>query len=176
VNCSIDEYGMISTSVATTTVPTSCSEQLLATTALVPIQANLSLDVLNSAIKLSEKQNSAEVFTSDVIGAIVDLHWDLHAEQYWTTKALHNKPITLALLAYYTLYIAVVCLSSLLSSTDSKTDTYSKAPLISVCWEFLQVIITWCILTTAAIYKLDIRAINEFCLLKRAFCLFTYYG
>jgi hypothetical protein len=82
VQCTIDEYGMIWTSAATTTVSKLCSEQLLAATAVIPIQADVSLDVLNSAIKLSEKQNSAEAFSSNVIGAIIALYWGLYAEQY----------------------------------------------------------------------------------------------
>jgi hypothetical protein len=105
VQCTIDEYGVTPPTIATT----SSSEQL-ATTAVVPIQANLSLDVLNSAVTLSQRLNSADKFSSNVVGAIVDLHWNLQAEQYWATKAKQSEPITLALLAYYTIYIAV-CVS-----------------------------------------------------------------
>jgi hypothetical protein len=49
-----------------------------------------------------------------------------------------------------------------------------KASFITVCWEFLQFIVTWCILTTAAIYRLD--ACDDAWLLARGFCLFAYYG
>jgi hypothetical protein len=70
VNYSIDEYGIIAT--ATTTATTLPCNGRLAATAVVPVQASLSLDVLNSAIMLSEKQSSAEMYSSDVIGAIVD--------------------------------------------------------------------------------------------------------
>jgi hypothetical protein len=112
VTCNIDEYGIV---VPTTTASASYDSYLTAT-AVVPIQANLSLDILNSAITLSEKVKNAEVFSSNVIGAIIDLHLGLHAEKYWTIKAKHSIPITLALLAYYTLYFGVLCYSKYVNS------------------------------------------------------------
>jgi hypothetical protein len=45
-----------------------------------------------------------------------------------------------------------------------------------MCWEYVQAIVTWRILTTAAIYQLDAKAVDDFWLMKRAFCLFAYYG
>jgi hypothetical protein len=172
--CVVDEYGILSAVVMTTaTSSMSCSGRLAAT-AVVPVHASLSLDVLNAAIKLSEQQNSAQVYSSNVIGAIIELHWGLHAKQYWTTKATQSIPITLALLAYYTLYLWAYYSSTVNAGTA--TDTYTTAPLIQVCWEFIEVIVTWCVLTTAAIHKLDAQACDDFHLMKRAFALFLYYG
>jgi uncharacterized integral membrane protein len=173
VTCNIDEYGIV---VPTTTASASCDEWLTAT-AVVPIQANLSLDILNSAITLSEKVKNAEVFSSNVIGAIIDLHLGLHAEKYWTTKAKESTPITLALLAYYTLYFGVLLVGNLLSNSGITNDnTYTTAPLLTLCWKLTEVIISWCILTTAAVYKLDLQAIGKIHLYRRATCLLLYYG
>jgi hypothetical protein len=173
VTCSINEYGVI---LPTTTAATSY-DKWFAATAVVPIQADLSLDVLNSAITLSEKQNSAEVFSSDVIGAIVDLNWELHAEQYWTTELKQSIPITLALLAYYLLYFGVQYYSEPLNNIGTSVDDISTKALVSnACWHLLQVIISWCIVTTAAVHKLHVKATSDHDLMRRAFCLFAYYG
>jgi hypothetical protein len=173
VTCSINEYGVI---LPTITAATSY-DKWFAATAVIPIQADLSLDVLNSAITLSEKQNSAEVFSSDVIGAIVDLHWNLHAEQYWTTKLTQFIPITLTLLAYYILYFGVQYYSRSSSNIGTSVDdTYSKALVTNGCWQFLQIVMSWCIVTTAAVHKLDVKATSDHDLMRRAFCLFAYYG
>jgi hypothetical protein len=169
--CTIDEYGI---SISTKT-STSSSSGMFVARAVVPLHASLSLDVLNCAIKLSEQQNSAQVYTSDVISAIIILHWGLHAEVYWTTKAKQSIPITLALPAYYLLYFWAHCSSTVNASTTT-TNTYTTAPLIQVCWELIEIVITWCVLTTAAVHKLDAQASDNFPLIKRAFALFLYHG
>eukprot|EP00953_Heterococcus_sp_UTEX-ZZ885_P013934 7943-Heterococcus_DN1.PRE.2 len=137
--------------VKTATAPVSACDHRLVTTAVVPIQASLSMDVLTSAIKLLEKQNRAEMSLSDVIGAIIDLHCGLHAEQYCTDKAKQSKVITLALLAYYALYfIEPLYNSHTDKAADNNSRTYMKTSPMKVCWEFVEVIIAWCKLTTAA--------------------------
>jgi hypothetical protein len=89
-----------------------------------------------------------------VIGAIINLHCGLHAEQYCTDEAKQSKLITLALLADYVLYFI--------------------EPPMKVCWEFVEVIIAWCKLTTAALYKLDVNAMDHEHLMMRAYCLYLH--
>jgi hypothetical protein len=40
----------------------------------------------------------------------------------------------------------------------------------------IEVIVTWCVMTTAALHKLDTQATDNCNLTTRAYCLFLYYG
>jgi hypothetical protein len=138
------------------------SNDWLATTAVVPVHASVSLDVLSSAIELADHENKADVFASDVIGAIIELHWGLHAQEYWTKKAALWYILTFPLL-YYAFYIG---------STYSNSITRHY----KLWHELIEIIVTWCILTNAAVCKLDRQVLYDAYLMRRAVCLYVFYG
>jgi hypothetical protein len=97
-----------------------------------------------------------------VIGAIIELHWGLHAEKYWNRKASLWYTLTLPLM-YYVCYIGNSC-------NNSITQQYK------LWYEQIEIVVTWCILTKAAVYKLDRQAAADEYLMRRAVCLFSFYG
>jgi hypothetical protein len=160
VKDTIGECGYCLPVTSSTTAP--LSNDWLTAIAVVPVHASVSLDVLSSATELADHENKADVFASDVIGAIVELHWGLHAQDYWNKKAALWYALTLPLL-YYVFYIG--------STYYNSITQYFKL------WhELIEVIVTWCILTKAAVYKLDRQVLHDAYLMRRAVCLFVFYG
>jgi hypothetical protein len=140
------------------------SDGLFVATSVVPVHAGVSLDVLESVIKLSEKQNSSKVFAADMVGAIFELHWNLHAESYWNMKAYHAFwTCHIAGLVYYALHIGLRCVSDAPSISSEK-----------LCWELLALVVSWGMLTHTA-FRLESKPFADTGRMKRVLCLAVYY-
>eukprot|EP00953_Heterococcus_sp_UTEX-ZZ885_P009588 5640-Heterococcus_DN1.PRE.2 len=140
------------------------SDGLLVATAVVPVHAGVSLDLLESVMKLSEKQNSSRVFAADIVGAIIELHWNLYAESYWNMKANHAFwTCHIAGLVYYALHIGLRCKSDAPSISSKK-----------LCWELLELVISWGVLTYTA-FRLETKPFADTGRMKRVVCLAVYY-
>jgi hypothetical protein len=160
VKYAIGERGYCVPVSTSTTVP--LSDEWLTATAVVPVHASVSLNVLSSAIELADYENKADVFASDVIGAIIELHWALHAQEYWHKKAALWYILTIPIM-YYVFYIG-------------STYSNSIAQYYKVWNELIEIIVTWCILTKAAVHKLDRQVLYDAYLMRRSVCLFSFYG